>query len=187
MISQPVCSDNGNNEAKWVLLSIALILAIAAMLLPYHQLNNTAQALAPHQIAISEVNSTELALIAELRLAHEEIRNLYQDSNQSQWPSVTELEQLWLAPFVKDKSWQRQGQHIWKKVAAGFYQGIPSVNTGAVAMLLFTDQSEPNIWLNLSTNNHAFKTQNSVISEQQLIKANWSQVIFAQQSHASHH
>ncbi|MGC3836695.1 DUF6162 family protein [Moritella viscosa] len=145
MISQSVHADDGGREGKWVALLIVLILAIAALLLPYHQAISNKKVLANHQISIKDLRSVELAMIAELRLAHEEIRNIHQDSLELEsvefegvdiWPDMAELKELWLAPFIIDKSWERKGKHDWRKVAPALYQGIPALTTGSVAVLL---------------------------------------------------
>ncbi len=51
-------------EGKWVALSIAVILLVAAILIPYHQASTRQLALASHQIAIQELEPQELAMIA---------------------------------------------------------------------------------------------------------------------------
>ena len=82
MISQSVHADDGGREGKWMALLIVLILAIAALLLPYHQAISNKKVLANHQISIKDLPSVELAMLAELRLAHEEIRNIHQYSHE---------------------------------------------------------------------------------------------------------
>ncbi|KXO08557.1 hypothetical protein AKG98_1847 [Moritella sp. JT01] len=190
MISQSVHADDGGREGKWVALLIILILAIAALLLPYHQTASSQRVLASHQISIKDLPSVELAMIAELRLAHEEIRNIHQDSlelesvefeNVDVWPELAELKDLWLAPFIMDKSWERKGKHDWRKVAPALYQGIPALTTGSVAVILNSQDARPDVWLALDIATPAPMTVNA-LNTADLISAGWKQVVFADDS-----
>ncbi len=194
MIIQSVRSDNGGREGKWIALLIFLTAASAALLLPFHQAGSTQQELAEHQVSIKDLAQLELAMVADLRLAHEEIRNLYQeriDSGlQGQWADIAALEEMWLAPFISDKSWERQGQHAWHKIAPASYQGVPAVSSGSAAVLLNSALPEPDIWLDLNWQGQTFpelrQVSNSTAASagfpaKQLIKAGWQQVVFAEQ------
>ncbi|QUM75277.1 hypothetical protein HWV00_02990 [Moritella sp. 24] len=189
MISQSVHPDDGGREGKWVALIIITILVTAALLLPYHQTASSEQELASHQVSIKDLPSVELAMIAELRLAHEEIRNIHQDSleleNVDVWPDMAELDELWLAPFIIDKSWERKGKHAWRKVAPALYQGIPALTTGSAAVLLNSQDTRPDVWLALDMPVPTPVVENDLINESgsldttALINAGWKQVVFA--------
>jgi hypothetical protein len=183
MITQTVRSDDGGREGKWVALSILLILAVATLLLPYHQAAIAQQAVKSYQISIKDLDTESLAMIAELRLAHEEIRNIYQDGvefeNREIWADISELEALWIAPFIQDKSWERKGKHAWSKVAPAFYQGISKLDSGTVSTILHTAQAEPDIWLNLSRTAKPFMSDDSQLDQAWLRNAGWKQVVFA--------
>ncbi|MFT5880920.1 MAG: hypothetical protein ACI86X_002059 [Moritella sp.] len=192
MITQSVCSDNGDREGKWIGLLICMLIILAALLLPFHQVAPVQQQLAPHQVSVKDLAPVELAMIADLRLAHEEIRNLHQDSvefdGKDSWANIAELKAMWLAPFVEDKSWARKGKHAWLKIAAASYQGTPAIATGAVAAILNSNQSTPDIWLDLNNTGLTFTTPinaDSTVSanspDQRLIQAGWLQVVFADQ------
>ncbi|WP_305461921.1 DUF6162 family protein [Photobacterium leiognathi] len=181
MIRQSVRSDNGDREGKWVGLCIGLILLIAFVLLPYHQAKEPEAALLSHQIAITDLSPDELAMVAELRLAHEEIRNLFQDtvleSGTGSWPELNELEEFWIAPFVKDKSWQRKGRHQWTLVDDGTYQGLRQSDSGSMSIVLNSHTKDPDIWLAMDDQAKSFETQQKV-DEQQLISNGWTQIVF---------
>ncbi|MGF1879123.1 hypothetical protein L4D77_28105 [Photobacterium frigidiphilum] len=183
MIIQTVRSDDGGREGKWIALSITLILAVATLLLPYHQAAIAQQAVKSYQISIKDLDTESLAMIAELRLAHEEIRNIYQDGvdfeNREIWADISELEALWIAPFIQDKSWERKGKHAWSKVAPAFYQGIPELDSGTVSTILHTAQADPDIWLNLSRTAKPFMSAGSQLDKAWLMNAGWKQVVFA--------
>ncbi|PKH07354.1 hypothetical protein [Moritella sp. Urea-trap-13] len=196
MISQSVHPDDGGREGKWVALIIIAILATAALLLPYHQTASSEKQLASHQISIKDLPTVELAMIGELRLAHEEIRNIHQDriefehvelesieftnpdlESADAWPDMTELDELWLAPFIIDKSWERKGKHAWRKVAPALYQGIPALTTGSVAVILNSQAARPDVWLALDMQKPA-PMMGSTLNTAELISAGWKQVVF---------
>ncbi|WP_318517152.1 DUF6162 family protein [Photobacterium leiognathi] len=181
MIRQSVRSDNGDREGKWVGLCIGLILLIAFVLLPYHQAKEPEAALLSHQVAITDLSPDELAMVAELRLAHEEIRNLFQDTvlenGTGSWPKLNELEEFWIAPFVKDKSWQRKGRHQWTLVDDGTYQGLRQSDSGSMSILLNSHTKDPDIWLAMDDQAKPFETKQKV-DEQQLISNGWTQIVF---------
>ncbi len=82
MITQKIRPDNGSREGKWVALTIAGILAVSSALLPYHQ-NEVEHAEAlEHQVLMTDLGQEELAMVAELKLAHEEIRDLHIDEGE---------------------------------------------------------------------------------------------------------
>ncbi|MGF1731245.1 DUF6162 family protein [Photobacterium kasasachensis] len=184
MICESVSADDGGREGKWVALSIAVILLIATILLPHHQVSTTHQALAPHQILIQELEPQELAMIADLRLAHEEIRNIRQDSLEldgvDSWPSISELEEQWLAPFVKDKSWQHKGQHRWLNNDSGAYLGIRQQQQGSASVVLYSLQALPDVWLDFGETARSVSIE-GLTDPAALIDAGWKQVVFTAQ------
>ncbi|HIF9421821.1 TPA: DUF6162 family protein [Photobacterium damselae] len=197
MITQSVRSDNGGREGKWVALSIATILAVSASLLPYHQAAQEEQLLAAHQQAVADLNTENIAMVAELRLAHEEIRNLYTDnqidsasSKLALWPDLKELEALWLAPFVQDQSWERKGKHQWEKVTNSVYFGMNTLQKGANSVVLISEYEEPEIWFAQDFDNAMTATSLSSFTDlktirTKLIADNWQQVVF--DSHSASH
>lgn len=201
MITQKVHSDNGGREGKWVALSIILILLVSAVLLPYHKQQSTTAELAQHQIAVADIEQKSLGLIADLRLAHEEVRNLYfdaleqqvnvtdvdlTDSTVSQWVNIAELRDMWLPPFIEDKSWEFQGKHQWTLIAPATYQGIAQTHDGAKSLVLIAAHEEPEIWLDLNNNAAPITASDTVISDQMLIDASWIQIAFEQSGSAPH-
>ncbi|NOH98688.1 hypothetical protein [Vibrio sp. 99-70-13A1] len=148
MITQSVRPDTGDREGKWVGFIIVLILAFATVAIPFHQANTQIEHVEQHQILVTDVKKENLAMLSELRLAHEEIRDIYLD-NDGEWPSVNFLEDEWIAPFVKDQSWKRKGQHLWTHVGNGYYFSAPSQSGAANAFLLNTNVMSPDIWISL--------------------------------------
>ncbi|PMG70213.1 DUF6162 family protein [Vibrio lentus] len=125
MMIQGVRADTGGREGKWVGLIIVFILSFATVAIPFHQAESHVKAVLEHQILVTDVEQENLAMLSELRLAHEEIRDLRMDSD-GEWPSVVSLKDEWVAPFVEDQSWKRKGSHTWLLDERGYYFSTPS-------------------------------------------------------------
>ncbi|MEZ9679817.1 hypothetical protein AB4306_07585 [Vibrio splendidus] len=125
MMIQGVRADTGGREGKWVGLIIVFILSFATVAIPFHQAESHIEAVLDHQILVTDVEQENLAMLSELRLAHEEIRDLRMDSD-GEWPSVMSLKDEWVAPFVEDQSWMRKGSHTWLLDERGYYFSTPS-------------------------------------------------------------
>ncbi|WP_146450174.1 DUF6162 family protein [Vibrio kanaloae] len=125
MMIQGVRADTGGREGKWVGLIIVFILSFATVAIPFHQAESHVKAILDHQILVTDVEQENLAMLSELRLAHEEIRDLRMDSD-GEWPSVVSLKDEWVAPFVEDQSWKRKGSHAWLLDERGYYFSTPS-------------------------------------------------------------
>lgn len=179
MISQSVISENKGHEGYWIAFLCALILMLGTLLLPYNSVHEAHQPIAEHQVLITDLTPSPLAMIGELRLAHEEIRYLYQD--EQTWPKVEMLEESWLPPFVKDKSWEHQGEQQWIMVAPGVYQSKPAL--GGARYLLNSQQKVVDIWLDQTQQATLFpvftSANSSVFSMEGLIASGWTQVVFA--------
>ncbi len=122
---QGVRAETGGREGKWVGLIIVFILSFATVAIPFHQAESHVKAVLDHQILVTDVEQENLAMLSELRLAHEEIRDLRMDSD-GEWPSVMSLKDEWVAPFVEDQSWKRKGSHTWLLDKRGYYFSTPS-------------------------------------------------------------
>ena len=120
-------------------------------------------------------------MIAELKLAHEEIRDLHIDDGQ--WPEITDLEAFWIAPFVKDQSWQRKGSHQWQKLDAGLYIGLRTDEQGSASMLLDSRHQQADIWLSSSA---AFGQLSELIQQGAREKSGWQQVVLMPSSNTTH-
>ena len=146
--------------------------------MPYNQAFRHSYHLAKHQVSIEALAPKQLTMVADLRLAHEEIRNIYLDSQQ--WATVEELQANWLAPFVKDKSWTHQGKHQWLQIAKGIYQGVPEI--GSVRFLLISHQQQVELWFDVKGRAEllmplAVPQQASLLTNK-LIGFGWLQVVF---------
>ena len=155
---QGVRADTGGREGKWVGLIIVFILSFATVAIPFHQAESHVKAVLDHQILVTDVEQENLAMLSELRLAHEEIRDLRMDSD-GEWPSVVSLKDEWVAPFVEDQSWKRKGSHTWLLDKRGYYFSTPSEHATsseyaaqsehgfADSFILNANSVSPEIWI----------------------------------------
>ncbi|ELA8152530.1 hypothetical protein RGL54_000020 [Vibrio parahaemolyticus] len=183
MITQKVRPDNGSREGKWVALSIVGILATASFLMPLHQVDSPHSDVLSHQVRITDLHQEELGLIAELKLAHEELRDLHAESGT--WPDTEEMASLWIAPFVQDQNWKRKGSHQWQSIGDGIYLGIRQSEQGAASMILDSRQSHADIWL---IDAHGFAPTPTLSEESHRHQQGWQQLILSSPSfaHPSH-
>ncbi|MFS1947812.1 DUF6162 family protein [Vibrio lentus] len=198
MMIQGVRADTGGREGKWVGLIIVFILSFATVAIPFHQAESHVKAVLDHQILVTDVEQENLAMLSELRLAHEEIRDLRMDSD-GEWPSVVSLKDEWVAPFVEDQSWKRKGSHTWLLDERGYYfstpseyatsseQATPTDHGSADSFILNANSVSPEIWIYFG----GVAKQPTRFDENTLESAGWKVVVneseVADQHDASSH
>ncbi|MEZ9408825.1 DUF6162 family protein [Vibrio lentus] len=198
MMIQGVRADTGGREGKWVGLIIVFILSFATVAIPFHQAESHVKAVLEHQILVTDVEQENLAMLSELRLAHEEIRDLRMDSD-GEWPSVMSLKDEWVAPFVEDQSWKRKGSHTWLLDERGYYfstpsehatsseQATPTDHGSADSFILNANSFSPEIWIYFG----GVAKQPTRFDENTLESAGWKVVVneseVADQHDASSH
>ena len=182
MIIQSIRADTGGREGKWVALIIATILGFAALAIPYHQAEVHVTTAFEHQILVTDVEQENLAMLAELRLAHEEIRDLYLD-NDEQWPNIEFLQEDGIAPFTQDQSWKRKGEHNWLLLESGYYFSAPEQKGFADSFLMNANAISPEIWVNL----HGKVSAPIEFDVESLANAGWKQVVTESEVIANQH
>ncbi|ARP40275.1 DUF6162 family protein [Vibrio syngnathi] len=143
MMIQSVRADTGGREGKWVGLIIIFILCFATVAIPFNQAESHIEVTLDHQVLVTDVEQENLAMLSELRLAHEEIRDLRMDLD-GEWPSVVSLKDEWVAPFVEDQSWKRKGSHAWLLDERGYYFSTPSEYATPSEDTAPSEQATPN-------------------------------------------
>lgn len=191
MMIQGVRADTGGREGKWVGLIILFILSFSTVAIPFHQAESHVKAILDHQILVTDVEQENLAMLSELRLAHEEIRDLRMDSD-GEWPSVASLKDEWVAPFVEDQSWKRKGSHAWVLDERGYYfsspseQATPTDHGSADSFILNANSVSPEIWIFLG----GVAKQPATFDQHTLESTGWKMVVNEseiEQHHASSH
>ncbi|CAH7204666.1 conserved hypothetical protein [Vibrio chagasii] len=189
MMIQGVRADTGGREGKWVGLIIVFILCFATVAIPFHQAESHVKAVLDHQVLVTDVEQENLAMLSEMRLAHEEIRDLRMDSD-GEWPSVMSLKDEWVAPFVEDQSWKRKGSHAWLLDERGYYFSTPSEHATptdhgfADSFILNANSVSPEIWIFFG----GIAKQPSAFDEHTLESEGWKMVVNeseVEQHHAS--
>ena len=186
MMIQGVRADTGSREGKWVGLIIMFILSFTVVAIPFHQAESHREVILDHQVLVTDVEQENLAMLAELRLAHEEIRDLRVDLD-GEWPSVGFLKDQWVAPFVEDQSWKRKGAHTWLLDERGYYFSIPSELGFADSFILNANNVSPEIWIFFD----GIANQPTQFDENTLKLAGWKRVVneseIAEQHNISSH
>ncbi|KPL94579.1 DUF6162 family protein [Vibrio splendidus] len=178
MMIQGVRADTGGREGKWVGLIIVFILCFATVAIPFHQAESHVKSVLDHQTLVTDVEQENLAMLSELRLAHEEIRDLRMDSD-GEWPSVVSLRDEWVAPFVEDQSWKRKGSHAWLLDERGYYFSTPSEYAAqsehgfADSFILNANSVSPEIWIFFG----GVASQPTNFDENTLESAGWKMVV----------
>ncbi|MFA0484469.1 DUF6162 family protein [Vibrio sp. 10N.222.55.B11] len=178
MMIQSVRADTGGREGKWVGLIIVFILCFATVVIPFHQAESHVKAVLDHQILVTDVEQENLAMLSELRLAHEEICDLRMDSD-GEWPSVASLKDEWVAPFVEDQSWKRKGSHAWVLDERGYYfstpseQATPTDHGFADSFILNANSVSPEIWIFLG----GVAKQPATFDQHTLESTGWKMVV----------
>ncbi|MEZ8044057.1 hypothetical protein AB6C46_08075 [Vibrio sp. 10N.237.312.C02] len=198
MMIQSVRADTGGREGKWVGLIIIFILCFATVAIPFNQAESHIEVTLDHQVLVTDVEQENLAMLSELRLAHEEIRDLRMDLD-GEWPSVVSLKDEWVAPFVEDQSWKRKGSHTWLLDERGYYfstpseyatpseQATPNTHGFADSFVLNANSVSPEIWIFFG----GVASQPTQFDENTLESAGWKLVVneseVADQHEASSH
>ncbi|MEZ8012627.1 MULTISPECIES: DUF6162 family protein [Vibrio] len=184
MMIQSVRADTGGREGKWVGLIIIFILCFATVAIPFNQAESHIEVTLDHQVLVSDVEQENLAMLSELRLAHEEIRDLRMDLD-GEWPSVVSLKDEWVAPFVEDQSWKRKGSHTWLLDERGYYfstpseyatpseQATPNTHGFADSFILNANSVSPEIWIFFG----GVASQPTQFDENTLESAGWKLVV----------
>lgn len=150
MTIQTVRPNDGTHEARWVFSAIIFVIAITALLMPLNQHKQKGNEYNESYIYTEQLSTLTRAFIADLKLAHEEIRDLHSHTvmqGERAWPTPQQLEQEWLAPFTQDKTWHRYGQHQWQLIGDGFYLGVPDTSELAPSVILSSLNQASVIWL----------------------------------------
>ena len=112
-------------ETVYVFMTIALVLVIAAIAISLRVKTDEKAGLLPYQIsAFEDLSPDELAIYQDLYAAALEIDGIH-DENEGTWLGIEDLENDYIAPFVKDLSWKVRGEIQWQH----FSPDLPNQHT----------------------------------------------------------
>ena len=118
MSTQVVRPAGAGHETLWVLLTAAVVLVLAAIVVGVRGQPQAAAALAPHQIdARTQLNAVEQGVHGDLLVAAEEIEALAEAARAL--PAVDALRDMDLPPFAAGVTATTRGGHSWKAVTQG--------------------------------------------------------------------
>jgi hypothetical protein len=110
---------SARQETLSVAVACLLIILVAGLLISVRGRVEATQELAEYQIsAYDGLNPTEQGIYNDLLAASLDIDLYHADTLR--WPSVLQLQGQYIAPFVKDLSWQQRGALEWQ-------QDIPNI------------------------------------------------------------
>jgi hypothetical protein len=99
-------------ETGYVLLAMLVVSLGFGILLVHRTRPEKATRLDTYQIsAYSELNSFEQGIFSDLYPESAEIEAMH-DLDDA-WPQIADLEEFYLAPFLKDAVWERRGKLAW--------------------------------------------------------------------------
>lgn len=118
MSTQVVRPAGAGHETLWVLLTAAVVLVLAVVVVGVRGQPQAAAALAPHQIdARTQLNAVEQGVHGDLLVAAEEIEALAEGARAL--PAVDALRDMDLPPFAAGVTATTRGGHSWKAVTQG--------------------------------------------------------------------
>ena len=104
------------SESIGVLITVVVLLILAAVLIAPQRSNDIVKRLASHQIdALTDLSELEQALFVSLVTAGNEI-DIYHDIEGLAWPSVEELGDDGIVPFDLNSVVDSQSFHRWRRV-----------------------------------------------------------------------
>ncbi len=185
----------GGVETRWLLLVALITLVCCGTAIGMRTGSNKEKEVESWQInAFEALNAAETGIFTALQAAALEIDETHK-YEQNHWLEISELEDLFIAPFAKDASWHKQGELIWTKTEIpvedrhiAVYLGHPQTEAvrGSFLLLILHDHKKKQgnvaggpahapfeIWF------HGKISQKSptIISDQAFIAAGWKEVI----------
>ncbi|PID57606.1 hypothetical protein CSB45_07210 [candidate division KSB3 bacterium] len=112
MFTEIVKPSGTRQETFYVLLTILFVaLGFSLMVIHRSRSEETAQLESYQLSAFSDLNDAEKGIFSDLYAAAIEIDAIHDLENI--WPQIDELEEIYLAPFLKDAGWERRGKLAW--------------------------------------------------------------------------
>jgi len=173
--AQVVRPAGAGYETLYVLLASLLIVLLASTVVLMRGEREDEQAIARHQIdARRDLTAAEQGIYTDLRVAFDEIQLLREENAVA--PSVDDLVEEGLPPFVVDAGSQSRGRHHWQWPQSGAYLGrsqAPEI-AGSFLLILPGDAAGPSdVWLRRDST--ALLPDD--LGQAALIAAGWQQVV----------
>lgn len=185
---------NGGSETWWLVGCAAATLLVCALAMGSRGSRAQAPALHSWQInAFSDLRADEQGTYSALYTAAMEIDDMHQ-SGDGGWLSVSEMEEDYMPPFVRDAAWERQGRLNWRRIVlpagnrdVALYMGVPQKKQISGSFLLVFQHTHANGASHAAPSTHPSHEiwysrspepgLPASVSDQALITAGWQEVI----------
>ena len=190
-----VVSPSGSStETKLVFLVMFVTLVICGSSIGIRNLGGRPSNLPVWQVdAFSDLNTRELSVFNELLSAGPEIDAFHED--EGGWPTVLQLEEEYIPPFVKNNAWKKNGRIFWQREIlsnsgshVAIYKGTPE-NIGKMSstflLIMMHDHAKKQgnagmpvhapheVWIHSSMDKDFPET----VTDQALISSGWKEVV----------
>ncbi len=109
-----VSPDSGKGESLWAVVAVLVVLCLWAGGIMHRTRSETARELESWELdAFSNLNSLEQGVYTDLRVAGEEIGQIFVDEG-NRWCGINELQDYGFAPFTQDITWEQRGEIRWQ-------------------------------------------------------------------------
>lgn len=167
-----VAPNNGARELIYVLAVAAIVIIFSGTAILFRLRNDNITVLHSYQISVfKDLKSEEQGIFNELYTAATEIIDQHKD-NEPKWISTKQLEEDYIAPFVKDIAWRNRGKSDWKlkilntnrkHIAMFLGKPLETGKTGSFLLVLLHDH--PQIPLTAEKTPPAFEEETALSFE----------------------
>jgi hypothetical protein len=142
---------NGRSESLALFVAVLIVLAVFGATVLLRNKTVERKPLLDYQInGFKDLSSFEQGTYNDLYASTMEIIGAYED-NDYHWPTVSELSEQYISPFIQDQAWKARGKLAWKReiivekdMHAALYLGTTSDESISGSFLLamsFQNQS----------------------------------------------
>jgi hypothetical protein len=116
-MAQEIIKPLDTRSETTVVFTVSLvILVVALVVILLRRESGIERYMLPYQIsAFSDLGSDAQAIYQDLYAAGLEIDAIHDERSEG-WPSIIELEEEFMAPFVRDRAWAERGRMHWTLV-----------------------------------------------------------------------
>lgn len=113
-------------ESMYLCLAMLVVILVSGTAILHRTRSDEQKVLLDYQMSgYGDLNSFEQGTFNDLYAAALEI-DAYHDENDEKWPSIRELEDQFIPPFIHDQAWKKRGKLLWT-------QKVPNVKYTHVA------------------------------------------------------
>ncbi|MCG8552769.1 MAG: DUF6162 family protein [Desulfobacterales bacterium] len=150
-IVKPVSS---RAEVIWLLVTVALVVAVSGSVIAARTRPSGRKVLSTHQIsAFKDLETLEQGTFNDLYAAAMDVESIH-DEQGERWPSPDDLSAQGIPPFTRDKVWEKRGQIAWELRRMNtetrhmaVYFGTPGITQkpGSFLLIMQHDHGAPNV------------------------------------------